>query len=123
LWLSFYPFKQDDYLDIVQYWLTTLGCPEDEIGRARTEALQGTLERGSRSGRVASQFAKDWAARQGHGRGKKNRGCRRLAANARRPLAAGPAPRGQKLCRLVGTAGRQARARRKPGAGACPRAA
>ncbi len=63
LWLSFYPFRQDDYLDIVSYWLTQLGCPPDEIERARTEALQWTLERGSRSGRVAWQFAKDWAAR------------------------------------------------------------
>ncbi len=63
LWLSFYPFRQDDYLDIVQHWLTSLGCPPDEIQRARTEALQWTIERGSRSGRVAWQFAKDWAAR------------------------------------------------------------
>lgn len=65
VWLSFYPFRQDDYLDIVQHWLTELGCPPDEISRARTEALQWTLERGSRSGRVAWQFAKDWAARHG----------------------------------------------------------
>lgn len=63
LWLSFYPFRQDDYLDIVAHWLTELGCPPDEITRARTEALQWTLERGSRSGRIAWQFAKDWAAR------------------------------------------------------------
>lgn len=63
LWLSFYPFKQDDYLDIVEHWLNHLGCPAGEITRARTEALQWTLERGSRSGRVAWQFAKDWAAR------------------------------------------------------------
>ena len=65
IWLSFYPFRQDDYLDIVKHWLTELGCPEDEIDRARTEALQWTIERGSRSGRVAWQFAKDWAARHG----------------------------------------------------------
>jgi len=63
LWLSFYPFKQDDYLDIVEHWLNHLGCPAGEITRARAEALQWTLERGSRSGRVAWQFAKDWAAR------------------------------------------------------------
>src|SRR5690606_25741887 len=66
LWLSFYPFRQDDYLDIVQHWLSELGCPADEIDRARTEALQWTIERGSRSGRVAWQFAKDWAARHGN---------------------------------------------------------
>lgn len=63
LWLSFYPFKQDDYLDIVNHWLTELGCTPDSIVAARTEALQWTLERGSRSGRVAHQFARDWAAR------------------------------------------------------------
>ena len=64
LWLSFYPFKQDDYLDIVEHWLRDLGVPESSIGEARHAALQWTIERGSRSGRVAWQFAKDWAARQ-----------------------------------------------------------
>ena len=65
LWLSFYPFKQDDYLDIVAHWLRDLGCSEESIARSRTSALQWTLERGSRSGRVAWQFAKDWAGREG----------------------------------------------------------
>lgn len=63
IWLSFYPFKQDDYLDIVHYWLATLGCNPESIEASRTEALQWALERGSRSGRVARQFARDWAAR------------------------------------------------------------
>ena len=63
LWLSFYPFRQDDYLDIVYHWLRQLGCPEAHIAESRTEALQWTIERGSRSGRVAYQFARDWAAR------------------------------------------------------------
>lgn len=63
LWLSFYPFKQDDYLDIVHYWLKQHGCTDADIKAARTEALQWALERGSRSGRVARQFARDWAAR------------------------------------------------------------
>jgi predicted AAA+ superfamily ATPase len=63
LWLSFYPFKQDDYLDIVSHWLRTLGCSETSITEARTEALQWALERGSRSGRVAWHFARDWSAR------------------------------------------------------------
>ncbi|MCX5590075.1 ATP-binding protein [Alcaligenes endophyticus] len=63
LWLSFYPFRQDDYLDIVYYWLKELGCPAEHIESSRTEALQWTLERGSRSGRVARQFARDWTAR------------------------------------------------------------
>jgi len=63
LWVSFYPFRQDDYLDIVAYWLRKLGCSEESIKEARTEALQWTLERGSRSGRIAWHFARDWAAR------------------------------------------------------------
>lgn len=63
IWLSFYPFKQDDYLDIVHYWLQELGCQPEAIEASRTEALQWALERGSRSGRVARQFARDWAAR------------------------------------------------------------
>lgn len=63
IWLSFYPFKQDDYLDIVGHWLKHYGCSEEQISEARTEALQWALERGSRSGRVALQFARDWAAR------------------------------------------------------------
>ena len=63
LWLSFYPFAQDDYLDIVRHWLQVQGCPADQLDTARSEALQWALERGSRSGRVARQFARDWAAR------------------------------------------------------------
>lgn len=63
LWLSFYPFKQDDYLDIVSYWLHAHGCSQESIEASRKEALQWALERGSRSGRVARQFARDWAAR------------------------------------------------------------
>src|SRR5690606_9523803 len=63
IWLSFYPFKQDDYLDIVNYWLGELGCKPADIEASRTEALQWALERGSPSGRVARQFARDWAAR------------------------------------------------------------
>ena len=62
IWLSFYQFKQDDYLDIVYYWLKELGCPAEQVEEARREALQWALHRGSRSGRVAQQFAKDWVA-------------------------------------------------------------
>ena len=64
LWLSFYPFKQDDYLDIVADALTRLGwvAANDEAALAmRTEALQFTIERGSRSARVAQHFARQWA--------------------------------------------------------------
>lgn len=63
IWLSFYPFKQDDYLDIVEHWLQHYGCTDALVAESRTEALQWALERGSRSGRVARQFARDWAAR------------------------------------------------------------
>jgi uncharacterized protein len=61
LWVTFYPFDQDEYLDIVQHWLKTLGAKWSD--EAREEALQWSLSRGSRSGRVAYQFARDWAGR------------------------------------------------------------
>ena len=61
LWLSFYPFDQDAYLDIVAHWLAHLGCNPAEIASAERDALNWALQRGSRSGRVAWQFAKDWA--------------------------------------------------------------
>jgi uncharacterized protein len=63
IWLTFYPFRQDDYLDIVQHWLQQLGVGADAQRGARTEALQFALQRGSRSGRVALQFARDYAGR------------------------------------------------------------
>ena len=63
LWLSFYPFKQDDYLGIVAHWLAAFGCTVQQISDARSEALQWALQRGSRSGRVAWQFARDYAGR------------------------------------------------------------
>ncbi|MEW5882104.1 MAG: ATP-binding protein [Pseudomonadota bacterium] len=65
LWLSFHPFRQDDYLDIVAHWLTRLGASRTLIDAARAEALQFALQRGSRSGRVALQFARDYAGRHG----------------------------------------------------------
>jgi len=63
LWVSFYPFDQDEYLEIVAHWLKTLGCLAKEAEAAREEALQWSLQRGSRSGRVAYQFARDWAGK------------------------------------------------------------
>ncbi|RQO34908.1 AAA family ATPase [Herminiimonas sp. KBW02] len=63
LWVTFYPFRQDDYLDIVAHWLKHFGCNPQQIEEARTEALQWALQRGSRSGRVAWQFAKDHAGK------------------------------------------------------------
>ncbi len=65
LWLSFYPFRQDDYLDIVAHWLGRYGADRAQIDAARSEALQFALQRGSRSGRVAVQFARDCAGRLG----------------------------------------------------------
>lgn len=61
LWLSFYPFDQDAYLNIVAHWLRSFGCTDADIERAEREALNWALMRGSRSGRVAWQFAKDWS--------------------------------------------------------------
>jgi len=61
LWLSFYPPKQDEYLAIVGHWLEHFGLTAQQIEEARPEALVWALERGSRSGRVAWQFAKHWA--------------------------------------------------------------
>lgn len=63
LWISFYPFTQVEYLAIVAQWLRAFGQSDDAIAAARAEALVWALERGSRSGRVAQQFARDWAAR------------------------------------------------------------
>jgi uncharacterized protein len=64
LWLSFYPFTQDEYLAIVAQWLRHFGeHDEARIAAARPEALVWALERGSRSGRVAYQFARDWCGR------------------------------------------------------------
>lgn len=63
LWLSFYPFRQDDYLDIVAHWLRSFGCTAQQIDDARGDALRWALQRGSRSGRVAWQFARDYAGK------------------------------------------------------------
>ncbi|WP_369050066.1 ATP-binding protein [Burkholderia gladioli] len=64
LWVSFYPFKQDDYLAIVGHWLRHFGCDDAQVEAARGDALVWALERGSRSGRVAWQFARDRSGRQ-----------------------------------------------------------
>ena len=63
LWVSFYPFSQDEYLHIAAQWLKVLGVAEERIDASRAEALLWALERGSRSGRVAWQFARDFAGR------------------------------------------------------------
>ena len=63
LWISFYPFTQDEYLAITTVWLREHGVDEATIAAARAPALLWALERGSRSGRVAEQFARDFAGR------------------------------------------------------------
>ena len=63
LWVSFYPFSQEEYLTIVAQWLSSLGVSQASITSARAQALVWALERGSRSGRVAYQFARDYAGR------------------------------------------------------------
>ena len=65
LWISFYPFSQDEYLTIVAQWLKSLGATEAMIQASGPEALVWALERGSRSGRVAYQFARDYMGRLG----------------------------------------------------------
>jgi predicted AAA+ superfamily ATPase len=59
--VTFYPFDQDEYLEIVRQWLKNFGVSAFQ----EEEALQWALQRGSRSGRVAYQFARDWAGRHG----------------------------------------------------------
>jgi predicted AAA+ superfamily ATPase len=61
LWVSFYPFDQDEYLEIVEHWLDVFAVKKSP--EAKEEALQWSLQRGSRSGRVAYQFARDWAGK------------------------------------------------------------
>jgi predicted AAA+ superfamily ATPase len=64
LWVTFYPFRQDDYLEIVAHWLKHFGCTPEQVEAARGDALRWALQRSSRSGRVAWQFAKDHAGKQ-----------------------------------------------------------
>jgi hypothetical protein len=64
LWVSFYPFSQDEYLTIVAQWLSSFGVTAEAIKAAQPASLVWALERGSRSGRVAFQFARDYAGQQ-----------------------------------------------------------
>jgi uncharacterized protein len=63
LWVSFYPFNQEEYLAIVTQWLNFFGIDIETTPEARPQSLVWALERGSRSGRVAYQFARDFAGR------------------------------------------------------------
>jgi uncharacterized protein len=62
LWVSFYAFSQDEYLAVANQWLRHFVGPQVDLESARPHALLWALERGSRSGRVAYQFARDYAA-------------------------------------------------------------
>ena len=64
LWISFYPFSQDDYLNIVRHWLQHFGVSAPKIAGCERDALNWALGRGSRSGRVAWQFARDLAGHE-----------------------------------------------------------
>ena len=61
LWLSFYAFDQDEYLAICKSWLATFDVVFDDA--ASRAALSFTHTRGARSGRVAYQFARDYAGK------------------------------------------------------------
>jgi predicted AAA+ superfamily ATPase len=61
LWVTFYPFDQDEFLEIVNQWLKHFGASMQD--KTKEEALQWALQKGSRSGRVAYQFARDWVGR------------------------------------------------------------
>jgi uncharacterized protein len=63
LWISFYPFNQEEYLAIVAQWLNFFGIDMQKEPEARPQSLVWALERGSRSGRVAYQFARDFSGR------------------------------------------------------------
>lgn len=90
LWLSFYPFDQNEYLDIVDHWVSVLGTtPASKTAQETLHkaALLWALERGSRSGRIAYQFARDWCGRGSGGslkRSAKNRSVQKSSASKRR---------------------------------------
>ncbi|WP_346795705.1 ATP-binding protein [Halomonas sp. Bachu 37] len=64
LWLSFYPFDQDAYLEACCHWVAQLGRAEDWGAEARAEAIRFATLRGGRSGRSAWQFAAQWVGRK-----------------------------------------------------------
>ncbi len=64
LWLSFHPFNQDQYLSIVDHWIAHHEINIENKEQLHKAALKWALEHGSRSGRVAWQFARDWAGQK-----------------------------------------------------------
>lgn len=63
LWISFYGFNQDEYLEAVNQWLHQYGVDTENDPELEKEAIRWATYRGSRSGRVAAQFAKDYAGK------------------------------------------------------------
>ena len=131
LWISFYPFAQDDYLAAVERWLAHFGVKAPASARDADErireALQFALQRGSRSGRVAWQFARHWAGGLGLKRSEVRERCRPRRRGSdrarRRRRAARPATVRQAIRRILGISRRQARTRRDAGACAVARIA
>lgn len=63
IWLHFYGFSQDEYLKAVAVWMAKYGFSAKQITKAEKEAILWARTRGAVSGRIASQFAKDYAGR------------------------------------------------------------
>jgi uncharacterized protein len=68
IWLSFYAFRQEAYLEVAHHWLRRIGAKygmEIEMTEdTRREALQWALSRGARNGRTAHYFARHWVGRR-----------------------------------------------------------
>ena len=62
LWIGFHSIDQDTFFDIVDGYVAHFGINTSNVD-VRREALAWSMERGSRSGRVAWQFIVDLAAR------------------------------------------------------------
>lgn len=64
LWLSFHPLDQEAYLAVVRHWLSRYSCGEVNPDEIEVAACRWARARGTRSARIANQFARDWAGRQ-----------------------------------------------------------
>jgi len=133
LWISFYPFSQDDYLAAVGVWLAHFGVAPARSARdacgartrghpVRAAARLALRSRGVavREGlrRCAGARRAPGAATQGQTRNADDRHHARRGRGGRaagRPGAACAAPRGKAYAGYWGVPGRQARARRDPG--------
>ena len=62
LWLGFHRCSQDEYLAMVEGYVSYFSIPADREG-VRREALEWAATRGARSGRVAWQYVQDLAGR------------------------------------------------------------